>query len=304
MDERMNQIRRARDSIINGKALLQYDLFAVTLELEQELLESHQTMMNSMKQELALLEKSSLRIRHKKGHYYFGSKDIATGREEAITRDADRIHVLAKRSYLEAAIKAEENQIRALKKILTDSKEKNYGYQIKRKLKRYAEVGLDCSRILFTKEQNEWIDEAFASNPFKPENLRYQTHGGVKVRSKSEAAIGSFLESIGWPYRNDDIVRISGGNYENRPFRETYYADFKVPNLLGGITIHEHFGAFQVENYAENALKRLNDYHNYTIIEIPGRPVKSSEFTWSIESDIRDAASMKKLIKKLLLPGY
>ena len=304
MEKQVNQTRTARDTVANGSGIMEYDLFTVTKELEQELLANHQTAMNSMKQELALSEDARLRIRLKSGKYYFSSKEIATGKEEMITDDTDRVYLLARRSYLEKAIKAEENQIRVLKRLLNDSEEKACSYRIRKKLKRYADVGLDCSRIMFTKEQNEWIDEVFVSNPFKPENLKYQTKGGIKVRSKSEAAIGNSLEAIGWPYRNDDIVRITGGDYDNRPFRETYYADFKVPNLLGGITIHEHFGAFQIDNYAENGLKRLNDYHNFTVIELSGRPVSSNEFTWSFESDIQDSVSMKRLIKKLLLPGY
>ena len=122
------------------------------------------------------------------------------------------------------------------------------------------------------------------------------------MRSKSEAIIGTSLEAIGLPYRSDDLVTIISDGKSGKPFKDTYFADFKVPNFLGGITVHEHFGAFQMDKYAGNALQRLNDYHSFTVIELEGRPVEDNEFTWSFESDIRNAISIRGLIRKLLLP--
>ena len=75
-----------------------------------------------------------------------------------------------------------------------------------------------------------------------------------------------------------------------------------MPNFLGGITVHEHFGAFQMDNYADNALQRLEDYRYFTVVEIEGRPVADNEFTWSFESDVSSEESRRKLIRKLLLP--
>ncbi len=122
------------------------------------------------------------------------------------------------------------------------------------------------------------------------------------LRSKSEAKIASSIESIGLPYRHDDIVRIYSKVPGTTPYHGTYFADFKLPNLLGGITVHEHFGAFQIENYADNSLQRLNDYHAFEIYELPGRPVLDSEFTFSFESDLATTESIRRLIVKMLLP--
>ena len=196
-----------------------------------------------------------------------------------------------------------ENNVRRLQKVLDISDGLRDDRTIKKKLERYADAGLDLSRIIFTKEQNEWIDQTFTPNPYHPEDLRYPTAGGIFTRSKSEAFIGSTLEGLGLPYRSDDLVTIIYDPRGNKPFRDTYFADFKVPNLLGGITVHEHLGAFQMESYSENALKRLNDYHNFTICELSGRPVKTDEFTWSFESDLRSEKMTTRLIRKILLPG-
>ena len=76
-----------------------------------------------------------------------------------------------------------------------------------------------------------------------------------------------------------------------------------MPNLLGGITVHEHFGAFQMKNYPDNSLKRLNDYRNFEVRELPSRIVLPEEFTWSLEADLRDPVLFQRIINRMLLPS-
>jgi hypothetical protein len=115
--------------------------------------------------------------------------------------------------------------------------------------------------------------------------------------------LGNELELLGIPYRYDDLVTIETGSSGDQPFRESYFADFKLPNLLAGITIHEHLGAFQVTQYGDNALMRLNDYNTFTVVELANRPVKHQEFTWSMEYQLKDPALLKETILKMLFPG-
>ena len=70
-----------------------------------------------------------------------------------------------------------------------------------------------------------------------------------------------------------------------------------------GITIHEHLGAFQMERYPDNALRRLNDYRDHTVFELSSRPVSSEEFTWSLEADLRSSRLFDRIIARMLLPG-
>ena len=302
MSDHVNHARTARDTVKGSKVLIQYSFMQFTLNVLRESIADYQKILDKMRHELALIESNHLRIRRKNDRLYFGSKDIESGKERAITNDRNAIHRLARREYLEGSIRALEHRIQLLKKVADNSAEANNDIQIMKKLMRFANAGIDLSQVLFTREQNEWINEEFTPNPYNRGSLNYQTAGGIWMRSKSEAILGSWLEGVGLPYRNDDLVRIEGGSNEDRPFRDSYFADIKVPNLIGGITIHEHLGAFQIENYAENSLKRLNDFHNFRITEIDGRPVTTREFTWSFEDDLRDADSIKRLIRRMLLP--
>ncbi len=293
--------RTAGSTIINHTGLLETDMLHVVSELLESVLKTYEQTNDNIRQELALIDDKLLHIYEKPNKFYFYSVPKGSRKRTSLS-DMKQVYKLARRAYLEERLSALDIEIKKLRRRLNDAAAMQHELKRERLLNRFDYAGLDLCQILFTKEQNEWINEVFSPNPYKPEGYRYQTDGGVWVRSKSEAKIGSALEAIGWPYRNDDFVRIITDGPADIPFRDSYYADFKVPNLLGGITIHEHLGAFQMDTYADNGLRRLNDYHNFTVVEIPERPVTSSEFTWSFESDVVGKGSLNSLIRKMLLP--
>lgn len=304
MNTQALKARTAKDSVTSSSKLTKTDFIQLVTVLLEDVLQTYESAIQSMKQELALIENARLYINKKAGRYYFRCRPKDLNKEISISNDETRIYKLARRAYLEERLSALDIEIKKIRRRLNDAAAMQHELKRERLLNRFDYAGLDLCQILFTKEQNEWINEVFSPNPYKPEGYRYQTDGGVWVRSKSEAKIGSALEAIGWPYRNDDFVRIITDGPADIPFRDSYYADFKVPNLLGGITIHEHLGAFQMDTYADNGLRRLNDYHNFTVVEIPERPVTSSEFTWSFESDVVGKGSLNSLIRKMLLPIF
>ena len=295
-------LRTARDSIRNSSGIIQINFLKLLDEMIRELVAANQEEMESIKQELSLLENASLHIHHHGEYIHFSCYEKDTRKRFGITEDDDRIYNLARRGFLESQLKAlEYNSLRFAKLLDTTNWARNE-IQMTRKLERFTGAGLDLSRILFTKEQNEWIDTPYTPNPFHPENLLYRTNGEMLMRSKSETIIGNCFESLGLPYRSDDLVTIYSGHTSKQPFKDTYFADFKTPNLLGGITIHEHFGAFQIEKYPDNALKRLNDYRSFNVYELDYRPVKAEEFTWSLEADLQDPISFRRLLRRILLP--
>lgn len=297
------KLRSARDTIcVSSSASIQTSFFRLSAGHLKYVLAADRAELRALRQELALLEPSSLCIHDHHGVYQFACKEKGSRKEFGISRDPDRIHSLARRAYLEGRIRVIAGSCDRIAELIDASEEICHELKLKEKLARFSDAGLDLSRILFTKEQNEWIDEPCTPNPFHPENLTHPTMGGIMMRSKSEATIGSSLEAIGWPYRYDDLVTFSGSFRETRPSRDSCFADFKVPNLLGGITIHEHLGAFQIDRYADNSLMRLNDYHNFEIQELPGRNVTADELTFSFESDLRGRDLIQSLVHRLLIP--
>ena len=305
-------LRTARDSIANPFGLSQIELLRTVSGLIRMSVTQDSADIKHIKQELSLMESSRLHIRRAGSRFQFGvvseddPADHSTGkkhpREIGITQNPARVHMLARRTYLLQRLKAIENNQRRLRKVLSSCDNAREEMRLKKQLDRYSTAGLDLSHILFTKEQNDWLDQPYSPNPFYKESLKHQTEHGIPVRSLSEAKLGSFLESVGLPYRSDDLVEIHT-EYGDQPFRESYFADFKIPNLCGGITIHEHLGAMHIKDYPDNSLKRLNDYHNFTVYELSGRPVKHSEFTWSLEYDLLDNNSLRALLRRILLPN-
>ena len=295
--------RTARDSIINNSGLLQIDFLRMTSDSIRTLLKADEAELKAMQQELALLREGSLCISKRGEGVQFSRYDRNTQKRVSIMSDRDEVNELARRMCLENRIKAIEDNARRLSAVLENADGARHEIMLQKKLGKFAAAGLDLSRILFTKEQNEWIDTPYTPNPFHPEDLKYPTTGGILTRSKAESTIGSRLELIGLPYRFDDLVTIYSERTGERPFRDNYFSDFKVPNLLGGITVHEHFGAFQMKNYPDNSLKRLNDYRNFEVRELPSRIVLPEEFTWSLEADLRDPVLFQRIINRMLLPS-
>lgn len=295
--------RSARETIVHREGLAGLFLVRTTTELMKDAIREDRAEIDRMKMELSLIEDCSLYAFRSEPGFCFKSYDRKTKKSTGITEDMTRVHRLARRSYLEARIRFIEKTASRFEAIIEEMEYVQKQCIKKARLNRFNQAGLDLTKILFTKEQNEWIDEVYTPDPYHRESLRVPTSGGILTRSNSEARIGSNLEAIGLPYRNDDLVEIIAGPDGARPYRDTYFADFKVPNLNGGITIHEHLGAFQIDGYSTNALKRLNDYHDFSVYELPGRRVEGNEFTWSFEGDLRNQEKIDQVIRRILLPG-
>ena len=302
--EMKSTMRTARDTLFVNTGAIQHNFLKTLSGFLKRAIDIEKKTLNPMKQELSLLEDYKLHIHRRNGRVTFGCVQAGDTRETGITKDVDRVHELARCAYLRDCIRASDLHIKRMERVRDSADSAFLESQLIAKLGKYADAGLDICRIIFTQEQNEWLDEAYTPNPFHQDNLKYTTPGGIPMRSKSEVRIGSYLEDMGLPYRYDDLVRITSDGRGPQPYKDNYFADFKVPNLLGGITIHEHFGAFQIDNYADNSLRRLNDYHSFPVVELPGRPLRSDEFTWSFENEVTHQDDLDIILLKMIMPGF
>ncbi|MBQ3924898.1 MAG: hypothetical protein II696_05240 [Firmicutes bacterium] len=298
-------VRTARDSISTPSGITKVKFLRTTSLIIRELLNADRAEIDSMKRECALIEKGRLHIHlnTERNKYYYSLYSEEDGSETSLNNDMERIYRLARRDFLQLRIKQTESGCRRFSRLLNSIETACEEDRLRRKLLRYSEADLDLCRILFTEEQNEWIEQPYTPNPYHQNNLRYCTDAAFPVRSKSEGILGSGLECFGLPFRYDDIVRINRRGSSDRPFKDSYFADFKVPNLCGGITVHEHFGALHLNGYGDNALQKISDYTNFDIYEIPGRKVTRDEVTWSLESDILNPVRLHKTLIRILLPG-
>lgn len=105
-----------------------------------------------------------------------------------------------------------------------------------------------------------WMTADYQSNPYHPEQLIYQTPNGIRVRSKSELIIASFLQENNIPYRYECALVLGS---------RVIYPDFTIMHpVRGNILIHEHFGMMEDPNYVQATLDKLNLY--FTNGYIPG----------------------------------
>lgn len=129
-----------------------------------------------------------------------------------------------------------------------------------------------------------WQSFAYTGKPFAEKQAVFISPGGIKVRSKSEHMIATFLENRKIPFRYEFPVTLS----EN----QILWPDFYCLNLRTRTEfIWEHFGMMDNQQYAEKAAEKLRKYQkagwipgkNFIFtMETSRNPLKSEEITGAI----------------------
>ena len=101
-------------------------------------------------------------------------------------------------------------------------------------------------------EFKKWMEEPYDRNPKYAEYLKFVSDSGVKVRSKSELLCIQILESLGIPYRYEQLQIIGGTRF---------YPDFTVRRPRdGAFFLIELFGMMDEPGYAAKTYEKLNVY--------------------------------------------
>ena len=150
--------------------------------------------------------------------------------------------------------------------------------------------------LIVSKEElmRRWNTEKYESNPFHPENLRYETEQGELVRSKSEVIIANILyshkEDILYKYERPLVLEKDGTV-------KSIYPDFTVLNQHSGRIIYfEHAGRMDDPYYANDFVKKMNTYVNNGFL--PGRDVL---VTFETMTNPLDVAVVKRLVEEMCL---
>lgn len=157
-----------------------------------------------------------------------------------------------------------------------------------------AECGLILPDSVFLPGQlnvGKWIEDTkaglFQTNPAYPEELKYKTRQGHRVRSKSEVFWDDALLDINAVYRFENALVLKNG--------KVVYPDFTV--LLPEekrLVIIEHFGRMDDPRYAMKNMRKLQDYAESGYI--PGRDVF---FTMETKAQPLTSTQIKAVLRKI-----
>ena len=121
-------------------------------------------------------------------------------------------------------------------------------------IKRFERISSIFSDANFgmTPDEERWSKANYRRCKYKPEELKYETPNGVKVRTKSEYIIACFLEKLCISYRYEPEIWTGG---------KTYYPDFEIYIAPGVTVFWEHLGLAGEGDYDSHNIRKLHDYN-------------------------------------------
>lgn len=228
----------------------------------ERLLEREKHLKNVVTDELRGMPQGKLYVREKGAKKYYSM--YLNGTEKGISKNPNMVAALKRKLYL-------ENELVRMKK--------------EYKVLEAAVLKLACDDKCESGFAESWVNEAFESNPLKPENLTYMTESGVKVRSKSERTIADKLFYYGIPFRYECAVGSEG---------QKMYPDFMIMRRDGSVVLWEHFGLTGKQDYYLNSVAKIQKYRNMGFVQH-----KNLICTW--EEDLLDPAEIRRIIERFLL---
>lgn len=186
---------------------------------------------------------------------------LQNGREKYLSRDKmPMINQMFRRKCMCETLRCVENNIELLKILYSQYVELQnvLPHDVGKRILERTDFDIDLNNVDLTVKAGgkynhsieEWLSLPRYENPYKPENKRHMTSAGVKVRSKEELIICTFLENRRIPYKYEERLVLEG-NF--------VYPDFTIKRRSDGkIIIWEHFGMMDDPGYAErNRHKRF-----------------------------------------------
>lgn len=238
------------------------------------LYEQEQRRLNSEKEEYRSLKSmGSLVIRQKRGNIFFSEK---RGRQETgITHDSKRVLLLARKRVLRKSIAQREKVCRACKEFLRQIRAiEEPAYSIPASISASIpepisapipapiptpipagdpSAGESLKLAEFSAEIRNWLKTVVPTNPYAPEELKYLSRAGIKLRSKSEMIIADKLTENGIAFKYEAL-------FTSRNF--SAYPDFTIRRWDGQLVLWEHFGLMNDEAYTEKALRKIRIYQS------------------------------------------
>ena len=135
---------------------------------------------------------------------------------------------------------------------------------------------------------DKWLSLPRRQNPYRTEDKIHTTAGGVKVRSKSEVIIGSFLEFKNIPYKYEEELVLDGN---------VTYPDFTIMRSSDTkILIWEHFGMMDDPGYAERNIHKRFLYEKNGFL-----PYDNFIATYSEGRGSLDMTQLERIVDAMLI---
>ena len=134
----------------------------------------------------------------------------------------------------------------------------------------------------------EWEKRSYTTNPYLPEDKKYETKKGEMVRSKSEAIIADILCDLNIPYHYEQALRLRSG--------ATYYPDFTIlKKSTREVFFLEHLGLLDSESYRRSNLNKMDEYRANGIFL-----GKNLLTTYETEDSPLDIKGIRQMFKEIL----
>ncbi len=211
-------------------------------------------LIQKVEKELPRLPQGNIRIamKGKTAQYFLCEKPGDTHGKYISVKEQDLIKKLVLRNYYEKMLRALKKEEKGIASYLSaiDGKRPEDIYTSLSKPRQELISPLILSKEMFAKR---WAEEGYEKNPYKPEEVIYETKRGDYVRSKSEVIIADIYYELGIPYRYEAAIHLKNGKVK--------YPDFTVLKVSTGKEYyHEHMGLMDDEGYRLGNMKKLDEY--------------------------------------------
>ena len=204
------------------------------------------------RQFLAKAPKGTLRavmIRGRARYYYRSHKTDRNGKYLNSTKRA-LAERLARRDYYSAALDAALKELGAIDALLIVRTVCLYEDCFD-KLTKARKLLLEPLTETDADYAKRWQEEPYEGKAFYMTDPDYRGPKGERMRSKSEVIIANILYSLGIPYKYECPLYFENG--------KVVYPDFTILNVrTREVIIFEHLGMLGDEEYARNAINKIN----------------------------------------------
>jgi len=204
------------------------------------------------------------------------------GKEMGITKNKELIQQFCRKKYLLEQKKRLEKNIKTLEKSVENLTEATPDEIISSLPTIYQNMSIEN---FYHSTVVDWTAKPYRQNSYRPEERKYETKNGVKVRSKSELIIANLLEEYQILYRYEPEMTLGG---------KGICPDFVIRNpFTSEQIIWEHFGALHLPEYEKKMNEKMERYFAEGLVSF-------ETVIYTFEFDL-NAERLKNIIEKIIL---